>query len=260
MSKLKETEDIVREVTDKLPKTTSAIDNVLSTIVNVFDVLLTPFQIAKIYKDQKLEDIKNHIIEKSKNIPEENLKDSADLSIVGPTLEALKYTLLKDDLTELFENLLVSSLDKTKNVFPGFVDIIRQLNSDEAKLLKFLAVNGTNYPVITLRCDKKDGNGGIDILTDFTSIGFGICEKPELTTTYLVDLARFGLIEFVSGKYLTNDKLYEPLINHEKIKSINNKPFNDAGFNDYRIIKEYFRITEYGSAFINACITNISIK
>ena len=213
--------EIIKEAMDKLPKTVTALDNVLSTVVNVFDLLLTPFQIAKIYKDAKVEEIRKNIIEKSKDIPEESLKESADLSVVGPALEAMKYTIMNDDLNELFENLLVSSLDKRKNVFPGFVDIIRQINSDEAKLLKFLANSKRDtFPLITLRCEKIDSIGGVDILSNYTNIGKGVCEKPELSTTYLVDLARFGLIEFIKGKYLTDEKLYEPLINDPYIKAI----------------------------------------
>ena len=246
--------DAVNALADKLPKTVSAVDSVLSTVVGVFDILLAPFQIAKIYKDAKLEEIKNNIIEKSKSIPEEDLKETADLSIVGPALEAMKYTIMNDDLNELFENLLVSSLDKKKNVFPGFVDIIKQLNSDEAKLLKYLAQHGETYPVISLRCEKKDGNGGLDIVNNYTNIGYGVCENPSLTTTYLVDLARFGLIEFAQGKYLIDDKLYEPLINHKDIKGIDNNVFNLKGFNDYHIVKSYFKITEYGKEFISACV------
>lgn len=254
MSK-KDKAEVITAVADKLPKTVSAVDSVLSTVVGVFDLLLTPFQIAKIYKDAKLEEIKNNIIEKSKNIPEEDLKESADLSVVGPALEAMKYTIMNDDLNELFENLLVSSLDKKKNVFPGFVDIIKQLNSDEAKVLKYLAQHGETYPVISLRCEKKDGNGGVDIVNNFTNIGYGVCEKPLLTTTYLVDLARFGLIDFAQGKYLIDDKVYEPLINHSDIKKIDNRVLNLKGFNDYHVVKSYFKITEYGKEFISACVS-----
>ena len=225
--------EVVNAVADKLPKTVSALDTVLSTVVNVFDLLLAPFQIAKIYKDAKVEEIRKNIVEKSKDIPEESLKESADLSVVGPALEAMKYTIMNDDLNELFENLLVSSLDKRKNVFPGFVDIIRQINSDEAKLLKYLASSDTDsFPVITLRCETIDGKGGLDIISNFTSIGYGVCEKPELTTTYLVDLARFGLIEFVNGKYLVDDKVYEPLINHDVIKGVDKEDLHKQGLND----------------------------
>lgn len=245
--------EIVNAVADKLPKTVSALDTVLSTVVGVFDLLLTPFQIAKIYKDKKLDEIKEHIKEKTEKIPEEDLKE-ADLSVVGPALEAMKYTIMNDDLNELFENLLVSSLDKRKNVFPGFVDIIKQINSDEAKLLKYFADSDTDsFPVITLRCESQDGKGGIDILSNFTNIGYGLCEKPQLTTTYLVDLARFGLIEFVQGKYLVDEKLYEPLINHEEIKKIDNNELHEKGFKDYTITKGFFMITEYGKEFLNSC-------
>lgn len=246
--------EVVNAVADKLPKTVSALDTVLSTVVGVFDLLLTPFQIAKIYKDQKLDEIKEHIKEKTEMIPQEDLKE-ADLTVVGPALEAMKYTIMNDDLNELFENLLVSSLDKRKNVFPGFVDIIRQINSDEAKLLKYLASSDTDsFPVITLRSETIDGKGGLDIISNFTSIGYGVCEKPELTTTYLVDLARFGLIEFVNGKYLVDDKVYEPLINHDMIKGVDKEDLHNQGLNDYKIVKGFFRITEYGKEFIGACI------
>lgn len=46
----------VAEATAKhLPKTTASVDAALSSIVNIFDVLLTPFQALKEYKDFRME-------------------------------------------------------------------------------------------------------------------------------------------------------------------------------------------------------------
>lgn len=128
--KAKETiEGTAKAVAENLPKTTSSVDNVFSSIVNVFDILFTPFQMAKIYKDSKLEEFKTNLEKKMSKIPPEDIKNEPNLNIVGPALEALKYTIMEDELRELFENLLASSIDKREDVFPGFIDVIRQLSS-----------------------------------------------------------------------------------------------------------------------------------
>lgn len=68
-------EGTANAVANHLPKTTSAIDNVFSSIVNVFDVLFTPFQMAKIYKDSKLDAFQTNLEKKISQIPEDDLKD-----------------------------------------------------------------------------------------------------------------------------------------------------------------------------------------
>lgn len=247
-------EGTAKAVSENLPKTTSAIDNVLSSIINVFDVLFTPFQMAKIYKDSKLEEFKNNIEKKANKIPPSNLKDSVDLNVVGPALEALKYTLLEDELREMFENLLVSSINKKEDVFPGFVDIIRQLSSDEAKLLKSISKKGTDFPLIDLRFRLESGEGYKDTLVNFTNIGDGVCEKPELVPAYLNELERFGIINIIDGAYLSDQSLYDPLENHSVI--LNMKKIKIFGIKPgkYEIHKKKFRITTYGLSFIRSCV------
>ncbi len=243
-------------VANHLPKTTSAIDNVFSSIVNVFDVLFTPFQMAKIYKDSKLEAFKNNLENKISKIPEVDMKDSVNLNIVGPALEALKYTILEDELRELFENLLAASIDKREDVFPGFVDVIRQLSSDEAKLLKQISLKGTNYPLIDLRYKLSSNKGFKEIIVNFTDLGDGVCEKPELVSAYLNELEKFGIISIEEDTYLTDQSLYDHLENHKTILNQKNVMLVGAEPGNYEIHKKKFKVTAYGKAFIKSCVVS----
>ena len=243
---------IIDSTAKHLPKTTSTADSIISSILGIFDVLLTPFQALKEYKDFKMKQFKSNLQNKVNKIPENRRKDILNLNIVGPTLEALKYTLFEDDLREMFENLLVSSIDKEEDVFPSFVDIIRQLSSDEAKLLKYLATHGNDYPLINVRIKMKSGGGYTEILSNFTDIGFGVCEKPELVPTYLINLSRFGIISIPFGTYLVDNKFYEHLKSHIVIQDILKQDISTIG--SYDINKSKFHITDYGLAFISACV------
>lgn len=249
-------EGTANAVANHLPKTTSAIDNVFSSIVNVFDVLFTPFQMAKIYKDSKLDAFKTNLEKKISQIPEDDLKDNVNLNIVGPALEALKYTILEDELRELFENLLASSIDKREDVFPGFVDVIRQLSSDEAKLLKEISLKRTNYPLIDLRYKLDSNKGFKEIIVNFTNLGDDVCEKPELISAYLNELEKFGIISIEDGSYLTDDSLYVPLENHKTILDQKNVLMFGAEPGKYEIHKKKFKVTSYGIAFIKSCVAS----
>ncbi len=254
MSKKELIEGTAEAVAKHLPKTTSSIDNVICSIVDIFDTLLTPFQALKIYKDAKIKELKNGLENKIKKIPEDALKDSADLNVVGPALEALKYTFMDDELREMFENLLASSIDKRKCVFPSFVDIIRQLNSDEAKLLKYFSKHGKDYPLVDLRFVLENEKGYIEVVVNFSNIGYGLLENPEMISAYLKDLNRFGLIDIQSGVYLTNDELYHSLENHHFITEKKNMIFFENG--KFETKKKKMVITDYGLAFFVACINN----
>ena len=244
--------DVAETVANHLPKTVAAADGVLSSIVGILDVLLTPFQALKVYKDAKLDDFKRGLIEKTNKIPEDRRKTEVDLNIVGPALEALKYTIMEDDLREMFENLLASSIDKQSVVFPSFVDIIRQLSSDEAKLLKYLSDHGDGYPLIELRLlypDKKSYN---IVLSNFSDIGYGVVERPDLLEAYLNDLERFGLIVMRDGVYLRDESQYQRLENHEVVQNAKSLYQNSARKMETR--KKSFSITHYGQSFITSCV------
>lgn len=240
-------------VAKHLPKTTKAADNVLSSIVDIFDIILTPFQVLKVYKDIKMAEFRKNLKEKTDKIPPEFRKEELDLNIVGPTLEALKYTFLEDDLREMFENLLASSIDKREDVFPSFIDIVRQLSSDEAKLLKYLSKNGNDYPIVDLKYVSDDNTGYLVIVHYFTDIGYGILEKPELISAYLNDLSRFGLIEIQIGTYLVDDSLYKSLEDHSVIQDAKKETVMDEP-GKFEIEKHKFSVTEYGSSFIKSCV------
>jgi hypothetical protein len=118
---------------------------------------------------------------------------------------ALHYTLLGDgdevaELQEMFENLLVSSMDSqtTTNAHPAFVSIISQLTPDEARILK--SINRT--PLLhqfgfSERLDEDLGKvGGEYIFTQFerfcTDAGVA---HPSLSGSYLDNLLRLKLLK-----------------------------------------------------------------
>jgi hypothetical protein len=61
--------------------------------------------------------------------------------IAGPTIDAMKYCGSEPHLRDLFANLLATAMDArtAENVHPAFVEIIKQLSADQAKMIKLAA-------------------------------------------------------------------------------------------------------------------------
>jgi signal transduction histidine kinase len=115
------------------------IGNVVDTLGGVVEMLLFPFT-ERVYQfDQNKKQFLFELNQKLKNTPNGNLQNPpAHLAI--PVLQKLVYT---DDerLREMFVNLIANSMDKTTEdkAHPSFVEIISQINPDEAKLLEYLS-------------------------------------------------------------------------------------------------------------------------
>lgn len=93
---------------------------------------------------------KENIVDKIEKIPEERRKDP-DLSVIGPAVEQMKFYLDKDDLVEMFTNLISNSFDsRSYGLHPAFASIISQLNTQDARLLKLLAKSYTALPIISV--------------------------------------------------------------------------------------------------------------
>ena len=115
-------------------------------------------QTQDIFLEHKVAKFKENLEKKVEAIP----VDSRILphpSILGPSIQALEYAIFEDELRDMFVNLLSISMDKySKNkAHPSFVEIIKQISSDEAKILaypdlhrnlQYIAVNFANVQEI----------------------------------------------------------------------------------------------------------------
>ena len=122
----------------------------LETVGKAVNVALLPIK-GLVWGADKIEAfVKTKVTAKLKNTPEENIQ-SPDLTVAGPALESLRYTGHNESLSDLYANLLATSMDsRTAEIaHPSFVEIIRNMNSDEARVIKYLIENN-NQPIIDI--------------------------------------------------------------------------------------------------------------
>lgn len=125
---------------DGVKATVVQTGEIIESVVGLFNnVVFYPVKKANALFKYKLEDFKNELEQKLSSIPEEKLVEP-DLMIAGPALEALKYTYDKDELRNMYLNLLTSSMNKDikDKAHPSYIEIIRQLTPLDAKVFKRL--------------------------------------------------------------------------------------------------------------------------
>lgn len=172
-----------------------------------------------------------------------------DPAIAIPAIEAMRYTLNKEELREMFTNLLGASMNADSiDAHPAFVEIIKQLSSDESKIIKYL-YQDNKQPMIKLRI-KVNANGGEgDLIPYFSDIGYiADCQYPEKFPEYLDNLRRLGLVEVHYDRYLTEETYYEKLKCHPQFPQIEKNE---------NIIekKSMYELSEWGLSFCKVCLS-----
>lgn len=170
----------------------------------------------------------------------------------------------ESEVRELYASLLANSMNKVvkDGVHPAFVEIIKQLSPDEAKILRYMSIF-SSVPTISLRAENKD-QSGITVINCFSNIGELMkCEKPYDIGKYFDNLERLGVIRR-SGAFesFTDKSIYEPLKSHEFIKEKEHSIQNSLDRNIPNILEGFVEITSFGRAFCDTCVTvelNITI-
>lgn len=132
----------------------------LQTIGKVVNSALSPVR-GLVWGVEKFEDfIKIKLEGKLKHIKIEDIC-SPNLSVAGPAFESLKYVGHEETLREMYANLLANAMDiNTKDdSHPSFVEIIKQLSSQEAKLLLYLSEKDI-FPDVCILNSKITLGGG----------------------------------------------------------------------------------------------------
>ena len=200
--------------------------------------------------------VNNSIAKKLENVPENQIQ-TPDPHVAGPALESLKYIGQNNALQEMFANLIANSMDSetAKIAHPAFVDIIKSMTSDEAKILKVFMPD-IYKPIIDVKLKLKKGiKGEHNLLCNYSAIGKEAkCEHLDLVPNYIDNLCRLGLLTMPSGRLLVGDNAYEILIGSEEYKIF--KARYETENTTTNEIYKYIELTKLGAQFREACITS----
>ena len=233
--------------------TAHATGQIISFIPRTIKVWLGKWEKWILNGEYAIKETELLLAEKLKRIPEEKIVEPEPYVAI-PAIQQLSYSLDSEELRELYANLLSSSMnaDRKGDVHPAFVDIIKQITPDEAKLLKVLPLGLSNIPLIDLQIKLGQQRGSIIVFSNFTNIGDSVCQEPQNISAYIENLDRLKLISIQEDTHLVNDSLYTPLRTAPLIEK--QKTFMLSGEQTYDFKKKSFRVTSFGELFINICV------
>ena len=243
---------LVEVYKDALSPAVKPIGEILSFLPRTVKVAFNGVEKWLINKEETLRLTAESVREKIKAIPEEKLVEPEPYVAI-PAMQQLSYCVNNEELRELYANLLVSSMnaDKKWQVHPAFVDIIKQLTPDEAKLLKhFLPTPMQNYPLMDVRLENQRGAGNV-YYSNFTDISLDVLDIPTNIGLYIDNFVRLKIIEIPPSRIYADNTTYERLKQHPILQS--NLPNINIDALKLKYIYKVFNVTNFGANFIQTC-------
>lgn len=194
----------------------------------------------------------------------EKLKDVPSECIVQPNpriaISVLQNASITEepDVRELYANLLAGSMNSTvkDGVHPSFVEIVKQLSSDEAKILNYL---NSFFSILTVSLRIAMGTSGhVRILEGFTDVPQQIgCENVYSPDKCFINLIRLGLVDTHYYGIEFPEESYEQLMQHPIVKEAlveGEEVAEHLGMDlQVGVHKGYITLTDYGKEFCNFC-------
>jgi hypothetical protein len=264
---IKQTIDSATALTKAVPIYEDAIQplaketgKALGTVGKAVNVALAPISLVVWGYDQMQDFLETRVAEKLENVPEDRITTPPP-NIVGPAVEALKFTGQDETLQDMFANLIANSLD-SKTVLeahPSFVDIIKSLSPDEGLILKIFA-SAQQFPMVDVNLKNKKDQGFQILHRNVSQIGaISNCKHQELTPNYLDNLCRLGILEIPSGRKINDSKVYEAITNDPSNLKLKNQ-YKDDENHSIEFQQKFITVTGIGRQFINACIIDKRAK
>jgi hypothetical protein len=145
-NKIRDAADAIKGIAEAVPvyqdvvqPAAKEVGTALQTVAKTIHIALAPVS-ALVWGYDKISGYLNAALsEKLKYVPPERIV-TPNPAVAGPTVEALKFVANEPSLREMYANLLATSMDANtaQNAHPAFVEIIRQITADEARVLTLL--------------------------------------------------------------------------------------------------------------------------
>lgn len=239
---------------DGIKETAKESGKVLALVPRAINAALAPVRIWIAKKEYNVAATEKLLAEKLENISAEAIV-SPEPYVAVPALQAIAYCQDSEELRNMYANLLATSMvSEIKNdAHPSFVEIIKQLSPDEAKLLKRISA-GDRYPLIDVNLYSSNTSYHPQI-RNFTLLAEGICDYPQNVFAYIDNLARLKIIDIPAGIYFDNDEAYMEVENNELIQNILHSQLPEG--QQWKIKRKVFEVTQYGKKFIDVCVKGV---
>lgn len=251
---VKGTPNILGQIyTDLAQPSVKAVGQALGTVFEFSTSFLLP---VKLLNEKFKMNFKKRITEYEKKLEEipEDKRCEVHPQVGTPIIEKLSYT-TNDEIADLFTTLLVnaSNIDMVNTAHPAFISIIERLSPDEARIIKYLkGKEDIQY------CDFRANSltvGFNTILEHANLIIFEVkLDFPNNLNAYLSNFVSLGILYDMNGStYRINETVYNKIkevYQYEQLK----KQLVPNIYKSIDIHKSYYKVTDFGKLFIQACI------
>lgn len=154
-----------------------------------------------------VEKFKEEITNKSAQIPDEN-RIEPDIDVIGSTLESARFRINKDEIRDMFSNLIVSAMDSSKadDIHPSFSEMIKMLNPLDAQNLYYLYHN-KDETISSIR-ETNTTNGGYTEPFKHIFLGNPKCQDHTLIEPSIDNLIRLKLVDVTYNAHKNDESLY----------------------------------------------------
>jgi len=240
----------VVEAANNLGKTAVTLTKTINNVLVPLAAINFAFDKAREYFSGRFQ---QDIAEKAEAIPPEHVVEPK-ASIAGPTLQGLAFTHEEPNLKEMYLNLLATAMDGRSSslAHPAFVEIIKQLDSEDARLVQGALKSATAIPIIQIH--RKLKTGGYNLLVHHfldlkdTVTGMPV-EDPQLPAM-IDNWIRLGLVEVAYDKHLTDAARYSWAEMRPEFVRLSQMPQPEGAKIEYQ--KGIMQRTELGKRFARA--------
>lgn len=239
---------------------TTEAGQALEAVVGLFNnVVLYPIKKANLSFKYKLEEFEKDLKREISKVDSSNIIEPP-LSVLGPTLEALKYTFDTNELREMYVNLLAKSMniETVQLTHPGYVDIIKSMSYLDAIIFqKIYKING---PIACSKVQIGFGNKVYSLaMPNYFAPSLLNDEDPFLVSSSISNLCRLGIINHEINSINGYD--YDLFKSHEFLKhrleifeEVHSKGDNSYHKLEVTLSKDVLYLNDFGKNFGKVCI------
>lgn len=241
-------EDAVQPVAKQVGKS-------LETVGRAVNAALLPIT-GLVWGAEKIHEfLATKVADRLKDVPVDDIITPKP-NVAGPAIEALRFTGHQESLSDMYANLLAAAMDKNTadGTHPAFVEIIKQLTPDEAKLMSYL-LRSVALPLVSISANHSEyTKGGYELASNISLFGVKAkLEHPNIVRTYLDNLCRLGLIALPPENSYVDNAVYAELESSVEVEKYRD-PARLRPDHSVKIHRHAVNITNLGKHFGQICV------